>query len=100
MSCPQLARRIKSEKILFTQLFLFVLFRIELENAYIDEKEDACHALGELAENIGYATFPLFSFPVLRPSANTHNVTPVELLVVLVDAGLLFFHMWRKHTRK
>jgi len=26
-----------------------------VENAYIDEKEDACSALGELALNTGYA---------------------------------------------
>ncbi len=27
--------------------------RLEFENAYIDEKEDACQALGEIAYNTG-----------------------------------------------
>ena len=28
-------------------------YSLELENAYINEKEDACHSLGELAINTG-----------------------------------------------
>jgi len=31
--------------------------RISVENAYIDEKEDACSALGELALNTGYVLY-------------------------------------------
>lgn len=30
-----------------------LLLRFSVENAYIDEKEDACDALGEIAYNIG-----------------------------------------------
>lgn len=31
--------------------------RFSVENAYIDEKEDACNALGEIAYNTGYERF-------------------------------------------
>lgn len=32
---------------------LDLLCRFSVENAYIDEKEDACDALGEIARNVG-----------------------------------------------
>lgn len=32
---------------------MFIHLRFSVENAYIDEKEDACDALGEIAFNTG-----------------------------------------------
>lgn len=37
----------------FKSCFQFDINRISVENAYLDEKEDACCALGELAGNAG-----------------------------------------------
>jgi hypothetical protein len=34
-------------------LYINLHFRISVENAFLDEKEDACCALGELAGNAG-----------------------------------------------
>lgn len=30
------------------------MLRFSVENAYLEEKEDTCNALGEIAENMGY----------------------------------------------
>ena len=32
-------------------IILILSFRYSVENAYLEEKEDACNALGEIAEN-------------------------------------------------
>ena len=34
--------------------FAFSSFSFSVENAYLEEKEDTCNALGEIAENVGY----------------------------------------------
>jgi hypothetical protein len=31
-------------------------FSFSVENAYLEEKEDTCNALGEIAENVGYVS--------------------------------------------
>ena len=33
---------------------LLSVLRFSVENAYLEEKEDTCNALGEIAENMGY----------------------------------------------
>lgn len=32
------------------------MLRFSVENAYLEEKEDTCNALGEIAENMGYVS--------------------------------------------
>jgi hypothetical protein len=34
------------------------IFRYSIENAYLEEKEDTCNALGEMAENLGPSFLP------------------------------------------
>jgi hypothetical protein len=34
--------------------FFFFCPRFSVENAYLEEKEDVCNSLAEIAENVGY----------------------------------------------
>jgi len=40
--------------------------RFSVENAYLEEKEDTCNALGEIAENVGYVYTAQASHKVLH----------------------------------
>ena len=37
---------------------LFNLYRYSIENSYLEEKEDACNSIREIAENVGRQFYP------------------------------------------
>ena len=37
---------------------IYLCFRYSIENSYLEEKEDACNAIREIAENVGELFYP------------------------------------------
>jgi len=69
-------------------VFLFVVSffcdRVSVENAYIDEKEDACSALGELALNTGYGLYSVHTSTLEMSSCLlciTHSMVSASVLL-------------------
>uniref|UniRef100_A0A672IT29 Importin subunit beta-1/Transportin-1-like TPR repeats domain-containing protein n=1 Tax=Salarias fasciatus TaxID=181472 RepID=A0A672IT29_SALFA len=72
--------------------------RFSVENAYIDEKEDACDALGEIAFNTGYYRYLLLS-PLLHDPSCCWVSFPA--LLKLLDVVLpCFLETVRKETER
>ncbi|CAC5376943.1 IPO4 [Mytilus coruscus] len=77
----------------------FFINRISVENAYLDEKEDACCALGELAGNAGSIFFPYLeqSFGVVLEMAN--YPTPGVKKTALVAVGNMCICVHKANTQ-
>uniref|UniRef100_A0A672IT40 TOG domain-containing protein n=1 Tax=Salarias fasciatus TaxID=181472 RepID=A0A672IT40_SALFA len=74
--------------------------RFSVENAYIDEKEDACDALGEIAFNTGYYRYLLLS-PLLHDPSNQCCWVSFPALLKLLDVVLpCFLETVRKETER
>lgn len=66
---------------------VFIFFRFSVENAYLEEKEDTCNALGEIAENLGYVCREMH---LLCMPANKFNLS----------IGLTFYLIWMIASEK
>lgn len=83
-------------------------YRYSVENAYLEEKEDTCNALGEIAENSGQVGFIIVSLDLwvcvclLKVDTNSFSVTQQEALLILFSSLLerSFFPTQMNHFRK
>ena len=63
---------------------IHVYCRYTVENAYLEEKEDTCNALGEMAENLGLSFLPYLDdcFREVNILSEVSQVTQIHIGMV------------------